>query len=181
MSGVQTPEDVRDAIVKGAEGAAARASDVASDVTDAAGAQLGRHADRARARAGLLGGKAGAKTGKAGAKIGVKGSKLGIAGLLFGAKAAGREKLRPARDAKLKVDLARTSRELAHEASDLSAAVDALNEVIASNRKAGAAGRTRLFAGIGLGAVVAYHLDAEHGRQRRAATVRRVKSLASSG
>jgi transposase len=152
MTAVQSPEDVRDAIVKGAEGTAARIS-----------------------------GKAGTKTGRAGAKIGVKGTKLGIAGLLFGAKAAGREKLRPARDAKLKVQLARTSRELSNEASDIGAAIEALNQAIESNRKAGAVGRTRLFAGIGIGAVAAYHLDAEHGRQRRAATTRRLKGLAASG
>jgi hypothetical protein len=148
MSNVQTPEDVRDAVVKKVEHAADR-----------------------------VGGEVGTRVGVTGTKIGVKGSKLGARGLLFGAKAGAREKLRPAREAKLKADLSRTSHKLAHETEDLGETIESLNEVIRSNRKAGAVGRTRLVAGILIGTVLTYHLDAEHGRARRAATGERVKRL----
>jgi hypothetical protein len=53
--------------------------------------------------------------------------------------AAAHEKLRPAHDAKLRAELARASRELAHETSDLGvavnsgAAVNSLNEMIKQN------------------------------------------------
>jgi uncharacterized protein YjbJ (UPF0337 family) len=83
-----------------------------------------------------------------------------------------RAKLLPGADAMLKAQLVKTSRELAHESSDLNAAVDSLNRIIKSNRKAAAKGRTRLLGGVALGAALVYHLDPQQGRQRRAASAR---------
>jgi len=139
--------------------------------------RLSKTSRRARRRSADLADRARIRAGTSGAKLGVKGSRLGAKGVLFGARAAAREKLRPARDAKLRAELVRTSRELAHETSDLGAAVNSLNEMIKENRKAGAVGRTRLIVGIIVGAAASYHLDADHGHERRAATARRAKNL----
>lgn len=79
-------------------------------------------------------------------------------------------KLLPGADAMVKAQLVKTSRELAHESSDLSAAVESLNKIIKANRRAAAKSRTRLLGGLAMGAALMYHLDAEHGRERRAAT-----------
>lgn len=73
-------------------------------------------------------------------------------------------------DAMVKAQLVKTSRELAHESSDLSAAIESLNKVIRANRRAAAGSRTRLLGGLAMGAALMYHLDAQHGRERRAAT-----------
>jgi hypothetical protein len=73
-------------------------------------------------------------------------------------------------DALLKAELVRTSRELAHESSDLNAAVISLNKIIQANRRTAAKSRTRLLGGLAMGAALMYHLDAERGHQRRAAT-----------
>jgi hypothetical protein len=86
--------------------------------------------------------------------------------------------LLPSGDAMLKAQLVKTSRELAHESSDLNAAVDSLNQIIKSNRRAAAKGRTRLLGGLALGAALMYHLDADQGRQRRAATARMLANVA---
>ena len=88
-----------------------------------------------------------------------------------------RGRLLPSGDAMLKAQLVKTSRELAHESSDLNAAVDSLNRIIKNNRHAAAKGRTRPIGGAALGAVVMYHLDADHGRERRAATGRMVVNM----
>jgi hypothetical protein len=80
----------------------------------------------------------------------------------------------PSSDAILKAQLVKTSHELARESSDLGNAVDSLNAIIRANRKASAKGRTRLIGGLAIGAGLMYHLDAEHGRERRAATARRL-------
>jgi hypothetical protein len=124
-------------------------------------------------------------TDRAGARIaleaGKTGTKLGARGATFGAKAALREKLRPARDAKLKAQLAHTSRELASETSDLGDAVGSLNQVIKANRRAGARGRTRTIVGFVLGTIVTYHLDPQNGRERRRASAERLRQLASRG
>lgn len=85
-----------------------------------------------------------------------------------------RTKLSPSSDAILKAQLLKTSHELARESSDLGNAVDSLNAIITANRKAAAKGRTRLIGGLVIGACLMYHLDAEHGRDRRAATARRL-------
>jgi hypothetical protein len=84
------------------------------------------------------------------------------------------KKLRPSSDAILKAQLVKTSRELARESSDLGSAVDSLNAIIRANRKAAVKGRTRLLGGLFIGAGLMYHLDAEHGRERRLATARRL-------
>lgn len=118
------------------------------------------------------------------AKQSVKDAKLGLRKVGLGAreralqsigrsrsKRRGRLQL-PSADAMVKAQLVKTSRELAHESSDLNSAVESLNRIIKSNRKAGARGRTRLIGGLALGAALMYHLDAEHGRERRAATGR---------
>jgi hypothetical protein len=83
-----------------------------------------------------------------------------------------RAKLLPSTDAMLKAQLVKTSRELAHESSDLNAAVDSLSQIIKTNQKAAAKGRTRLLGGVAIGAALVYHLDAQQGRQRRAASAR---------
>jgi hypothetical protein len=126
-----------------------------------------RSTDRAGARVALEAGKAG--------------TKLGVRGAVFGAKAAVRKKLRPARDAKLKAQLAHTSRELASETSDLGDAVGSLNQVIKANRRAGARGRTRTIVGFVIGTIVTYHLDPQNGRERRRASAERLRQLASRG
>ena len=184
MSRLESPEVLRDAVVHHAGDAAQRVADVADDagsriakVADDTGSQIAKRADRATARSGRFGLKTGSRIGVAGTKIGMKGSRLGARGLLFGAKAGVREKLRPAREAKLKAELHRTSRQIAHEASDLGEVVESLNTVIKANRRAGAARRTRLLTGIVLGSVATYHLDAEHGAERRRTTGRRLARM----
>jgi len=79
-------------------------------------------------------------------------------------------------EAILRAQLAKTSHELSRESTDLNQAVSSLNSVIKANRKAAAKGRTRLIGGVVIGAVLMYHLDAEQGKKRRKATVRRVRS-----
>ena len=91
------------------------------------------------------------------------------------AEAKAREKLRPAIDARVKAQLARTSRQLAREAGDLEQAIESLGEVIEGNRRDGARGRTRLIIGMVAGAALAYHLDPAHGRERRAIMAERIK------
>lgn len=80
-------------------------------------------------------------------------------------------------DAMVKAQLVKTSRELAHESSDLNAAVSSLNKIIRANRRAAAKSRTRLLGGAALGAALMYHLDAERGRERRAATAQMVTRM----
>jgi hypothetical protein len=80
-------------------------------------------------------------------------------------------------DAILKAQLAKTSHELSRESTDLNRAVNSLNSVIKSNRKAAARGRTRLIGGVAIGAVVMYHVDPEHGKERRQATTHRVRGI----
>jgi hypothetical protein len=84
-------------------------------------------------------------------------------------------------EALLKAQLAKTSRELAHESSELGDAVQALNKVIKANRKAAARGRTRLIGGLVIGAALMYHLDPDRGRQRRIETARRVRGITGGG
>ena len=84
---------------------------------------------------------------------------------------------RPAGGALLKAQLARRSRELAHESTDLALAIDSLNDVIKANRRAAKRSRVRMIGGAAIGAALMYHLDADHGRQRRAATAERVRMI----
>jgi hypothetical protein len=94
-------------------------------------------------------------------------------------RTAVRSRSRPDRNdgTALKSELAKTSRDLAHESTDLTRAVSSLNAVIKANRKAAARGRTRLIGGVAIGATLMYHFDGEHGRERRAATARRLRGL----
>jgi len=114
---------------------------------------------------------AGSKARATGSKARATGSKARATG------SKARRKLRPSGDAVLKAQLVKTSRELSRESSDLGAAVDSLNSIIKANRRAAAKGRTRLIGGLALGAGLMYHLDAEHGQQRRAAVARRLNLL----
>jgi len=117
-------------------------------------------------------------------------AKLDAPGFFSGAKAAALAKAgaaaakarRRADAAAVRLQLANTSRELAHETSDLGQAVESLNAIVVrANRKTGAAKRRRLFVGIALGAGLAYHLDPAEGRQRRAATVGMLTGATRSG
>jgi hypothetical protein len=176
MTVAELPEEVRDAVLKGVDGVAAKAAK-AADVADGAGEHLGRRADRARAKAGVAAGKAGARTGVTGVKIGAKGAKFGALGFIAGRKGRAREKLALAHDVRLKAQLSSTSRELASEASTLGESVDALQSALKASSRAGAKSRTRLLFGIAIGAVAAYHLDVNNGRARRSATAARLRSL----
>jgi hypothetical protein len=173
MTLLESPEDVRDAVVRRTEEAVTRVTETADDTRT----RLSKASRRARRHSADLGDRARLRAATSRARIGVNGSRLGAKGVLFGARTVAREKLRPARDAKLRAELVRTSRELANETSDLGAAVNSLNEMIRENRKAGAAGRRRLIVGIIIGAAASYHLDADHGHERRAASARLVKGL----
>jgi hypothetical protein len=118
------------------------------------------------------------------AKLSVKEARLGLRQrLAAGVLARSMPKRRrsrlvpPSTDAMLKAQLVKTSRELAHESSDLGAAVDSLNRIIRANRRVAAKGRTRLLGGFALGAAMMYHLDAERGHERRAATARLLTNM----
>jgi hypothetical protein len=85
---------------------------------------------------------------------------------------------RLASDAILKAQLAKTSHDLSRESTDLNHAIGSLNSVIKANRKAAAKSRTRLIGGATIGAVLMYHLDPAHGKERRKATTQRLRSVA---
>lgn len=116
-------------------------------------------------------------------------SKFDAAGFLSDARTASLSRAaavaakarRRADSAVVRLQLANTSRELAHETSDLGQAVESLNAIVKANRKAGAAKRRRLFAGIVLGAGLAYHLDPAQGQRRRAATLSVLTGAARGG
>lgn len=78
---------------------------------------------------------------------------------------------------KLKEQLAKTSRDLAHESSDLHEAVNSLNAAIKANRKAAKRGRMRLLGGLVIGAAIMYHLDPQHGQERRTLAARQFARL----
>lgn len=121
-------------------------------------------------------GKIAEAIGGAGARV-AKGAGQVHAGRVRRTIAKRRARMLARSDAMLKAQMVKTSRELAHESSDLNAAVDSLNHVISKNRRAAARGRSRLIGGLALGAALMYHLDAEHGRERRAATARLLTSM----
>ena len=110
------------------------------------------------------------------ATLSMRGARLGtrekLARSISRSLARVRARLLPSTNAMLKAQLVRTSRELAHESSDLNAAVDSLNRIIKTNQNVAVRGRTRLLGGVALGAALVYHLDAQQGRQRRAASAR---------
>ena len=115
------------------------------------------------------------------AQLGMREAKLGMRERIM--RSLGRSMVKrpaallPSGDAMLKAQLVKTSRELAHESSDLNTAVESLNKLIKANRRAAVRGRTRLLGGLALGAALTYHLDAEHGRERRAATGRMLANM----
>lgn len=83
-----------------------------------------------------------------------------------------------AADALVSTHLAKTSHDIARESTDLREAIDSLNAALKANRHAAARGRRRLIMGLMIGAVLTYHLDPEHGSQRRTATMSRLRKLA---
>lgn len=144
-----------------AHGAEEGATKVA-EVVETAGARIGRGAGQVAKDA---------KLSMREARLGVRETTMRSLSRSTMKRRRGRLPL-PSGDAMLKAQLVKTSRELAHESSDLNAAVDSLSRIIKSNRRAAAKGRTRLIGGAALGAALMYHLDADQGRQRRAATAR---------
>ncbi|MGH2835381.1 MAG: hypothetical protein ACRDLT_15620 [Solirubrobacteraceae bacterium] len=182
------------------ESAGARMAKGAGQVAKGAGAAGGRASELSGQLKGQAGGKASelsgqikgrvaqapidikdAKHGMKDAQLSMRKARLGMREMMMRSVSRGmikrRSRLLPSGDAMLKAQLVKTSRELAHESSDLGAAVESLNKVIKTNRRAATKGRTRLIGGAALGAALMYHLDAEHGRQRRAATARAVTSM----
>lgn len=166
MNGVHILDGMPQTIAQGAEEGASKIT----EAVELAGARVAKSVGQAAKGAGKAGGS----------RISSR-----IVELLMTAPAAIRGKgvMRPARaqlpssEAKLRARLDKTSRELAHESSDLSAAVESLNKVIRANRRAAKRGRTRLLMGTAAGAALMYHFDAEHGRERRAATARLLTSM----
>jgi uncharacterized protein YjbJ (UPF0337 family) len=163
-----------------------KASGKASDLSGKASGKASELSGKASELGGQIGGRAsdvsGQLNGRANELTGhIGGSKSKLNGVLSGAGKNVRTRFRTSPDVIIKAQLAKTSRELAHESSDLGQAVDSLNSVIKANRKAAARGRTRLIGGLVIGAAAMYHLDAEHGRQRRAATARRISGIVRGG
>ncbi|HET9093697.1 MAG TPA: hypothetical protein VFN36_01320 [Solirubrobacteraceae bacterium] len=156
-------EGMPQTLVHGAEEGATKVA----EAVESAGARVARRATHVARSAGQAGGLA------AGISPQLRGRRARMRSWI--PKPSGR--VTSAGDAMLKAQLAKTSRELANESSDLSAAVDSLNKIIKSNRRAAARGRTRLLSGLVLGAALMYHLDAEHGPERRAATARMITDM----
>lgn len=164
-----------DTLIHGAEDAANKIAGTFETV----GARTAKGAEAVADSASALGGR----VGELGGQLADRLSQAEIA--------ARRARLRSARprvrglrrpqanaDKMLTGQLLKTSRELAHQSSDLNQAVDSLNSVIKANRKSAARGRTRLIAGALIGAVLMYHMDSEHGHERRQATMRRLRGVA---
>jgi hypothetical protein len=186
-------------VAKGAGQASGRASEISGQLKGQASGLSGQLKGSASDLSGQIKGQAGELSGQLkrpgfdirDAKLSMKGAKLGarearlnirdrmtqVMSRQMFKQASARKGLLPSGDAMLKAQLVKTSRELAHESSDLNAAVDSLNKIIKTNRKSAAKGRTRLIGGVALGAALMYHLDAEHGRERRAATGRLVANM----
>jgi hypothetical protein len=181
-------------LAEAVELASARVARGAGQVAKGAGQASGRASELSGQLSGQIKEKVGtvpldlkdAKLTAREAKLNMKQARLGLTqrltGAMMGGSMARRRRSRlltPSTDAMLKAQLVKTSRELAHESSDLGAAVESLNRVIKANRRAAAKGRTRLLGGMALGAAAMYHFDAEHGRERRAATMRMLTSAIS--
>ena len=174
-------------VAKGAGQAGGRASELSGQLRGQANELSGQLKGQASELSGQLKGHRApldikdARHSMKEAQLGMREARLGMRAMMLRAMSRSRAKRRgrllPSGDAMLKAQLARTSRELAHESSDLNAAVDSLNRIIKSNRRAAANGRTRLIGGLALGAAIMYHLDADQGRQRRAATGRMVVNM----
>ena len=171
-------------VAKGAGQASGKASELSGQVKGQASELSGQLKGQAGELSGQLKGRVAqspldlkdARNSVKDAALNVRGARLSAREKLIRSVSSSltkrRRKLLPSSDAMIKAQLVKTSRELAHESSDLNAAVDSLNRVIKANQKAAAKGRTRLLGGVALGAALVYHLDAQQGRQRRAATGR---------
>jgi uncharacterized phage infection (PIP) family protein YhgE len=177
-------EDGASKIAGAVESAGARVAKGAGHVAKNAGknaGQVAKNAGQASGKASELSGQLSGRASELSGQLSGKASELsGLQEKLSASMRSAtkrRSRLLPKSDAMLKAQLVKTSRELAHESSDLNAAVDSLNRIIKSNRRAAAKGRTRLLGGLALGAALMYHLDAEHGRERRAATARAVTNM----
>jgi hypothetical protein len=163
--GAHLLEGMPQTLVHGAEEGATKVA----EAVESAGARVARRATHVARSAGQASGLAGGLSQQ------IRGRRARMRGGTTAKKPGGR--VTTAGDAMLKAQLAKTSRELANESSDLSAAVESLNKIIKSNRRAAARGRTRLLSGLVLGAALMYHLDAEHGPERRAATARMINGM----
>ncbi len=187
MNGMHVFDGMPESIVHEAEAGASKIA----EAVELAGARITRGAGQVAKGAGQASGKASELSGQlkgrvAQAPLDIKDAKLNLKDAKLTARekrlnmmrtftrsmTKRRAKMLPSggTDAMVKAQLVKTSRELAHESSDLSAAVDSLNKIIKANRRAAAKSRTRLLGGLALGATLMYHLDTEQGRQRRAAT-----------
>jgi uncharacterized phage infection (PIP) family protein YhgE len=168
-------------VAKGAGHASSTASELSGQLKGQAG-QLKGQAGQLKGQAGELSGQlkgqandlSGQLKGRAAhAPVDIRGARESMSrSMSRSISKRRRARLLPSTDAMLKAQLARTTRELAHESSDLNAAVDSLTQIIKSNRRDAARSRTRLLGGAALGVVVMYHLDSAQGRQRRAASAR---------
>ena len=144
---------------------AGQASGIASELSGQLKGEWPRHRSRVKD----------AKLNMKDAKLSLREKRLRMMETLMRATMKRQAKLLPSTtDAMVKAQLVKTSRELAHESSDLNAAVSSLNKIIRANRRAAAKSRTRLLGGAALGAALMYHFDAERGRERRAATAQLV-------
>lgn len=179
-------DGVPESLIHGAEEGATRIA----EAVETAGVRVAKGAGQVAKSAGQASGKAGelsghlkgrvaqapldmkdAKLSIKDAKLSMREKRLNVMQRLSRSMLKRQAKLLPSgTDAMVKAQLVKTSRELAHESSDLNAAVDSLNKIIKANRRAAAKSRSRLLGGLALGAALMYHLDAEHGRERRAAT-----------
>ena len=179
MNGKHVFDGMPESLIHSAEEGATKIA----EAVETAGARVARSAGQVAKNAGQASGKASELSGQlkgrvAQAPVAMKGTKLGMREKRVGMmQTLSRSMLRRqtkmlpnSTDALVKAQLVKTSRELAHESSDLSAAVDSLNKIIKANRRAAAKSRTRLLGGLAMGAALMYHLDSEHGRERRAAT-----------
>jgi hypothetical protein len=163
------------------------AEKTAASVAAGASARVAETAGRAGHAAGRAGHAATAMTEKVGARAGhaeenLKQSRRTLARRIRRSQATVSRKPSVAAEALLRAQLAKTSRELSHESADLRETVDSLSAVVLSaNRRATARGRRRLVLGLALGAMLMYHFDAEHGRERRAAATRRLRAVGLGG
>jgi len=193
MNGIHVLDGMPQTLVHGAEEGATKIA----EAVETAGARMARSAGQMAKSAGQASGKASELSGQLkgrvaqtpldmkDAKLTIKDAKLNMrdkrAGMMqrFMRSTTKRQakRLPGSADAMVKAQLVKTSRELAHESSDLNAAVNSLNKIIKANRRAAAKSRTRLLSGVALGAALMYHLDAEHGRERRAATAQAVTRM----
>jgi hypothetical protein len=83
MTLVESPEDVRGAVMRRTGEAVTRVTETADDTRT----RLSKTSRRARRRSADLADRARVRAATSGARIGVKGSRLGAKGVLFGARA----------------------------------------------------------------------------------------------